>query len=242
MRILKAKDYKKMSRIAADQITALIKYKPSCVLGLATGSTPVGMYKELIKDCNSDVIDFSNVISINLDEYKGLGPDHPQSYRYFMNHNLFDHVNIKKGNTYVPDGLCSNASTACKQYDAIISKCGPIDLQVLGIGHDGHIGFNEPADQFTPGTHCVSLTEMTIAANKRFFSSEEDVPREAYTMGIRPIIQARTILLLAFGNDKAEILNQALRGPITPYIPASILQLHQNLVVVGDEEALGEVK
>lgn len=242
MRILRATDYEKMSRIAADQITALIKCKPSCVLGLATGATPVGMYKELIKDYDSDVIDFSKVISINLDEYKGLAPDHPQSYRYFMNHNLFDHVNIKRENTYVPDGLYSDASIACKQYDAVISKYGPIDLQVLGIGHDGHIGFNEPADQFTPDTHCVSLTEMTIAANKRFFSSEEEVPREAYTMGIRPIIQARTVLLLASGKDKAEILKRALYGPVTPYVPASILQLHQNLVVVGDEEALGTIK
>ncbi len=242
MRILEATDYEKMSRIAADQITALIKCKPTCVLGLATGSTPTGMYKELIRDYTNDVIDFSRVISINLDEYKGLAPDHPQSYRYFMNQNLFNHVNIKKENTYVPDGLCPDAVAACRQYDSVISKYGPIDLQVLGIGHDGHIGFNEPADQYTPDTHCVSLTRMTIAANKRFFSSENDVPRQAYTMGIRPIIQARTILLLASGIEKAEILKKALSGPITPQVPASILQLHQNLIVVGDKEALEKIK
>lgn len=241
MKIITANDYDELSSIAANQIHQLINEKPNCVLGLATGSTPVGMYASLVEKYREGLINFSNVTSINLDEYCGLTPTHPQSYRYFMNQNLFDHVNIPVGNTYVPAGTEQDASVACSDYDRIINKFGPIDLQVLGIGHDGHIGFNEPADFFTPDTHCVELTPMTIDANKRFFSSYDEVPKKAYTMGIRPIMQAKTVLLLVSGKEKAHILKNALVGPITPDIPASILQLHTNLIVIADKEALSEM-
>ena len=238
MRIIRTTDYEQMSRAGADVITALLKRKPACTLGLATGSTPVGMYRQLISDCQKKEADFSSAVSINLDEYVGLSGDHPQSYRYFMNHTLFDHVNIRKEFTFVPDGTDGDAAHACSAYDAIIEQYGPTDLQVLGLGHDGHIGFNEPDDHFTPGTHCVALTDTTIEANKRFFASIDEVPKTAYTMGIRPIMQTGTVLLLVSGSDKAGILKQALTGPITPQVPASILQLHADLIVIGDEAAL----
>lgn len=240
MRITKTTDYEQMSRAGADVIAALLKKKPDCTLGLATGSTPVGMYQQLIQDYQKGEIDFARVTSINLDEYVGLSGDHPQSYRYFMNRNLFDHVNIRKEMTFVPDGTDADAVHACSAYDSIIDEHGPIDLQVLGLGHDGHIGFNEPSDHFTPGTHCVALTDTTVEANKRFFASVDEVPKTAYTMGIRTIMQAGTVLLLVSGADKASILKKALTGPIQPEVPASILQLHANLIVIADEAALAE--
>lgn len=237
MVIYKTADYEAMSRKAASIIASQIIMKPDCVLGLATGSTPVGAYKELIAAYNNGDLDFSKVTSINLDEYKGLSADNDQSYRYFMNTNLFDHVNIDKANTYVPDGLQPDSEKACADYNNIIAAKGPVDLQLLGLGHNGHIGFNEPSDIFEKETHCVDLTESTIEANKRFFASEADVPRQAYTMGIGNIMSADKVLLIVNGKGKAEILKKVLYGPVTPEVPASILQLHKNVIVVADEEA-----
>lgn len=238
MIIYKAADYHDMSRKAANIISAQIIMKPDCVLGLATGSSPVGTYKQLIEWYEKGDLDFSKVTSINLDEYKGLSPDSDQSYRYFMNINLFDHINIDKSRTFVPNGLESDARKACNDYNNIIANSGGIDLQLLGLGHNGHIGFNEPGEAFEKETHCVNLTESTIEANKRFFASEADVPRQAYTMGIKNIMQAKKILVIVSGESKAAILKEVLYGPITPAVPASILQLHNDVTIVADEAAL----
>lgn len=241
MMIYRAKNYQDMSRKAANIISAQIILKPDCVLGLATGSSPIGTYQQLIEWYQKGDLDFSRVTSINLDEYKGLGPDNPQSYRYFMDTNLFNHVNIDKARTFVPNGLEENSLKACSDYNCIIAREGGIDLQLLGLGHNGHIGFNEPDDKFEKETHCVDLTESTIEANKRFFDSEDDVPKQAYTMGIRNIMQAKKILVIVSGESKAEILNEVLNGPITPAVPASILQLHNDVTIVADEAALGRL-
>lgn len=242
MQIVKAKDYEDMSRKAANIISAQVIMKPDCVLGLATGSTPIGAYKQLIKWYEKGDLNFSNITSVNLDEYKGLGSDSDQSYRYFMNQNLFNHINIDKNLTYVPDGLEADADKACSMYNQIIEDVGGVDLQLLGLGHNGHIGFNEPSDIFEKKTHCVDLTESTIAANTRFFQKEEDVPRQAYTMGIQTIMQARKILIVVSGADKADILQQIVEGPITPQVPASVLQLHSDVTIVADEAALANLK
>lgn len=238
MKIIKTSDYKQMSRVAANIISAQVIMKPDCVLGLATGSTPIGAYEQLCEWYEKGDLDFSEVKSVNLDEYRGLAPDNDQSYRYFMNEHLFKHVNIKPENTNVPNGLEPDADKACKDYHDIINKMGGIDLQLLGLGHNGHIGFNEPADEFPKNTHCVDLTETTINANARFFASAEEVPTQAYTMGVQEIMQARKVLLVVSGADKAPIVRDAFFGPITPNVPASILQLHQDVVIVGDEAAL----
>lgn len=237
MNIYKVKDYAELSSKAASIIASQLILKPDCVLGLATGSSPVGTYKKLIEWYQKGLVDFSKVTSVNLDEYKGLSADNDQSYRYFMNTNLFDHVNIDKEKTYVPNGLEPDSQKACDQYNAIIARAGGIDLQLLGLGHNGHIGFNEPADHFPAVTHCVDLTESTIEANKRFFASEADVPRQAYTMGIQNIMSARRILVIVSGADKAEILKKVVNGPITPQVPASVLQLHGDVTIVADEAA-----
>lgn len=242
MKIYKTKNYEEMSKKAAHIIASQVILNPDCVLGLATGSTPVGTYKNLIEWYNNGDLDFSQITSCNLDEYRGLSGEHDQSYRYFMNHNLFDHVNIRKECTYVPDGLEEDSDKAARDYDQIIADQGGIDLQLLGLGHNGHIGFNEPADEFPKGTHVVDLTESTIQANKRFFASEADVPRQAYTMGIGTIMSAKKILVLVSGEDKAEILNKVINGPITPQVPASILQLHPDVTIVADEAALSKTK
>ena len=241
MTIYEGKDYQDVSRKAANIMSAQIIMKPRAVLGLATGSTPVGTYEQLVEWYKKGDLDFSQVTSVNLDEYKGLSGDNDQSYRYFMNTHLFDHVNIDKSRTFVPDGLEPDSDRACALYDEIIRSVGGIDLQLLGIGHNGHIGFNEPGVAFGKETHCVDLTESTIEANKRFFECEEDVPRQAYTMGIKSIMQAKKILLVASGADKAEIMEKAFRGPITPEVPASVLQLHNDVTVVGDKAALGRL-
>lgn len=238
MKIYKTKDYEEMSRKAGIIMAAQVTLKPDCVLGLATGSTPVGAYKYLIEACKNGDLDFSSVKTVNLDEYKGLTADHDQSYRYFMNKNLFSGINIDLANTHVPNGAEADSQKACDEYNEIIRSMGGIDLQLLGIGHDGHIGFNEPSDVFEKGTHCVDLTELTIEANKRFFEKAEDVPRQAYTMGIQNIMEARRILLVVSGADKAEILAKAIQGPVTPEVPASILQLHPDVTLVADEAAL----
>ena len=241
MRIYCGKNYDEMSRKAANIISAQIITKPNCVLGLATGSTPIGTYKQLVEWYEKGDLDFSEVTSVNLDEYRGLSGDNDQSYRYFMNTNLFNHVNIDKSRTYVPNGLEADSRKACEEYDQIIEQVGGVDLQLLGLGHNGHIGFNEPADCFAKGTNCVDLTERTIEANKRFFEKESYVPRQAYTMGTHTIMSARKVLMVVSGKDKAEIVKKAFFGPVTPHVPASILQMHPNFVLVADEDALSLV-
>ena len=241
MRIYCGKNYDEMSRKAANIISAQIITKPNCVLGLATGSTPIGTYKQLVEWYEKGDLDFSEVTSVNLDEYRGLSGDNDQSYRYFMNTNLFNHVNIDKSRTYVPNGLEADSRKACEEYNEIIHRVGGIDLQLLGLGHNGHIGFNEPGDAFEKETHCVNLTERTIEANKRFFEKESDVPRQAYTMGIKTIMQAKKVLVIVSGEDKADIVYKAFAGPITPEVPASVLQIHNDVTLVGDKAALGKL-
>lgn len=232
MKIIEAKDYKDLSRKAANIISAQVILHPHSVLGLATGSTPIGTYKQLIEWYEKGDLDFSSVTSVNLDEYYGLSGENDQSYRYFMNTNLFNHVNIDKARTHVPNGKSANPEEECKRYDDLIASLGGIDLQLLGIGHNGHIGFNEPEKAFEKTTHVVELGESTIEANARFFASIDEVPKKAITMGIKTIMQAKKILLVANGADKKDIVNRALYGPVTPSVPASILQLHNDLTVV----------
>ena len=241
MRIYVAESYENMSRKAANILSAQVILNPNSVLGLATGSTPIGMYKQLVSWYNKGDLDFSQVKSVNLDEYVGLSPDHDQSYRYFMQKNLFDHVNIDPANTNVPDGLAADPDEACRRYNQIIRDLGSIDIQVLGMGHNGHIGFNEPDDAFELETHVVDLQESTIEANARFFASKDEVPRRAITMGIKNIMQARQILVLVSGEGKADIVKAAFTGPVTPRVPASILQLHPNVALVGDKAALSKL-
>jgi len=241
MRIYKAKDYEEMSRKAAGIVSAQIIMKPDCVLGLATGSTPVGLYKQLIEWYRNGDLDFSGVRTVNLDEYKGISRENDQSYYYFMHQNLFDHVNIPAGNTHLPDGMEPDSEKECRRYEELIQSMGSVDLQLLGIGHNGHIGFNEPADAFDKLVHCVNLTQSTIEANKRFFEREEDVPKQAYTMGIKSIMQAKKIIIVVSGKDKADIVKKAFLGPVTPEVPASVLQLHNDVTLVGDKEALAGI-
>lgn len=241
MRIYKAKDYEEMSRKAAGIVSAQIIMKPDCVLGLATGSTPVDLYKQLIEWYRNGDLDFSGVRTVNLDEYKGISRENDQSYYYFMHQNLFDHVNIPAGNTHLPDGMEPDSEKECRRYEELIQSMGSVDLQLLGIGHNGHIGFNEPADAFDKLVHCVNLTQSTIEANKRFFASAEEVPRQAYTMGIQTIMRSKKILIIANGEGKADIVRDAFFGPITPMVPASVLQLHNDVTLVADEAALSKI-
>jgi glucosamine-6-phosphate deaminase len=237
MRFIRTKDYEDMSRKAASIIAAQVILKPASVLGLATGSSPISTYANLTKAYQDGDLDFSGITSVNLDEYKGLARDNGQSYYYFMNHHLFKHVNIDPAKTYLPDGTEPDADKACKTYDQIIKNTGGVDLQLLGIGHNGHIGFNEPSDEFKDGTFCVDLTEATIKANQRFFASYDDVPKQAYTMGIGTIMAAAKILVVVSGEDKAAIVKKAFFGPVTPKVQASILRFHPDVTVVGDEAA-----
>ena len=241
MRIIRAKNYEDMSRKAAAIIAAQVILKPDCVLGLATGGTPVGLYKNLVSWHKAGELDFSAVHSVNLDEYRGLPREHGESYWSFMHRNLFDHVNIAPENINLPDGTNMDADAECARYDAVIASLGGVDLQLLGIGHDGHIGFNEPSEAFDLGTHCVDLAEETIDANQRFFSSRDEVPRQAYTMGTRTIMHARKVLMVVSGKDKAEIIKKAFFGPVTPLVPASLLQMHEDFILVADEDALSLV-
>lgn len=242
MRIYETEHYEAMSARAADILAAQVYLKPDCVLGLATGSTPVGLYKQLIAKHKAGALSFSRVRTVNLDEYKGLAPTHDQSYRYFMRHNLFDHVDIRAENTNVPDGLAPDPQAECARYDGLKDLYGPTDMQLLGLGRNGHIGFNEPAPSFVKQTHVVDLTQSTIEANARFFDTMDDVPRQAITMGIGYIMAARRILVVASGEDKAEAVYNAFFGPITPQVPASILQLHSDVILVADTAALKKVK
>ena len=241
MRLIRTQDALEAGRQTANIISAQVILKPDCVLGLATGSSPVGAYQQLIQWCKKGDLDFSKVRTVNLDEYVGLGEDHDQSYVSFMRSNLFDHINIERSNTHLPNGLDLDAAHQCKQYDDLIHSLGGVDLQLLGIGHNGHIGFNEPCDEFVKGTHCVDLTQNTIDANARFFESEDQVPRKAYTMGILDIMQAKRVMMIVTGKSKAQILKDAFWGPVTPKVPASIMQLHPDFTLVADEDALSLV-
>ncbi len=235
MRFITVKNYDELSEKAADIIAAQMTVKPNCILGLATGSSPIGTYKRLIEDNKCGKIDFSDVTSVNLDEYVGLDGDNDQSYRYFMNNNLFNHINIDKARTFVPNGRADDLKSEGENYDNMIKKLGGIDLQLLGIGLDGHIGFNEPDKFFTAATHEVVLDESTIKANARFFENEEQVPKTAITMGMMSIMQAKKILLIANGKAKKDIIEKAFFGPVDPMVPASILQLHPDVTVIFSE-------
>ncbi len=241
MRIYRGKDYKDMSRKAANIISAQIIMKPNCVLGLATGSTPIGLYDQLVEWYKKGDLDFSKVTTVNLDEYKGLPENHEQSYHYFMNKHLFERVNIQKEHTFLPKGTAIDSEEECKRYESLIDSLGGVDIQLLGIGHNGHIGFNEPQATFHKETHCVYLADSTIQANKRFFESVEDVPKEAISMGIKTIMKAKKILVVVSGADKADIVKKAFRGPVTPEVPASVLQLHNDVILVGDCDALRDI-
>ena len=241
MQIYRAKDYEDMSKKAANIIASQVVLKPDCVLGLATGSTPIGAYKNLVEKYEQGDLDFSQVTTVNLDEYTGLPRENDQSYYYFMHDNLFDHVNVKPENTHLPDGTKEDANEECARYEELIRSLGGQDLQLLGLGHNGHIGFNEPDAVFEKTTHCVDLQESTIEANKRFFASADDVPKQAYTMGIGTIMQAKKILVVVSGEDKADTVAKAFFGPVTPEVPASILQFHKDVILVADEAALSKV-
>ncbi|WP_411678284.1 glucosamine-6-phosphate deaminase [Caproicibacter sp.] len=241
MKLIEAKDYQGMSRKAANIISAQAILFPRSVLGLATGATPLGIYRQLVDWYKKGDVDFGEIHSVNLDEYCGLSPENPQSYRYYMNQNFFEHVNVKPENTAVPNGMAEDFEMECKKYDGHIAELGGIDLQLLGVGETGHIGFNEPDQSFDKMTHRVALREKTIQANSRFFQSREEVPRFALTMGIKAIMQAKKILLVVSGANKADILEKALFGPVTPEIPASILQLHPDVTVVADQDAMSAV-
>lgn len=241
MKLIKAKDYKDMSKKAAHIFMAQLTLKPDSVLGLATGSTPIGTYEQLIEWYKAGDIDFSQAKTVNLDEYVGLDGNSDQSYRYFMNDKLFNHINIDKANTNVPNGVATDKEAECCRYEDLIKSLGGIDVQLLGIGNNGHIGFNEPNKYFDKTTHEVQLTESTINANTRFFEKKEDVPTTAISMGIQTIMQAKKIVLIANGAAKADIIYETCFGPITPDVPASALQLHRDVTIIVDEEAYATV-
>lgn len=238
MELVRAKDYNDMSRKAANVISAQVILNPKSVLGLATGDTPKGTYAQLAEWQKKGDCSFAQCSSYNLDEYVGLTADHPQSYHYFMRENFFDKIDIDLANTHVPDGAAADVEVACADYDRMVAEAGYPDIQLLGIGRNGHIGFNEPDDHFARGTHCVDLTQSTIEANSRLFDSIDEVPRQAVSMGIQTIMYARRILILASGADKAQAVRDMVYGLITPQVPASILQLHPNCTVIADEAAL----
>ena len=238
MKVIVTENYDEMSRIAAQELASVMQAKKDCVLGLATGSTPVGMYRELIRMNQAGELDFSAVRSVNLDEYYPITPENDQSYRYFMNVNLFDHVNIDKKNTHVPDGTVADPDAHCRAYDEMIDSLGGVDVQVLGIGRNGHIGFNEPsADGLVAGTHLTDLTQDTIEANARFFASVDEVPTKALTMGIRSVFKARKIVILANGASKADAISKMLSESISTMCPASLLCLHPDVTLICDKDA-----
>lgn len=238
MKLIRAKNCDDMSQITADIIAAQVNEDKHSVLGLATGGTVEGVYKILAEEYEKGNLDFSHIQSINLDEYVGLEANHPQSYRYYMESNFFEKINIKKENTHLPLGLAEDLEAECHRYEGLIKSLGGVDLQLLGLGKNGHIAFNEPGPSFEKDTHVVELEESTICANARFFDCTDDVPKRALTMGIGSIMGAKKIILCVSGREKAEILKAVLTGPITPFVPGSILQIHPDLTVVADEEAL----
>ena len=241
MRILVCKDYESMSKKAAQIILSQVTLKPNSVLGLATGSTPIGMYKNLVDMYKNGVVDFSDIITFNLDEYYKLPITNDQSHHYFMQENLFNHININPANIHIPNGMADNIEKECEEYENSIKDAGGIDIQILGIGRNAHIGFNEPTTSFEKGTHLVDLTPSTIEANARFFKSEDEVPKKAITMGTGSIFKARKIVMLACGEDKADAIYNTVYGKITPKIPASILQLHDDVVLILDEAAASKL-
>lgn len=242
MRVIIEKEYEHLSRKAAEMIGEQIREKPDSVLGLATGSTPLGTYKELIRMHKEEGLDFSYVTTFNLDEYYPIPADHPKSYHTYMNENFFNHINIDKSKTYIPDGMVKNWRAFCKWYEDEIIECGGIDLQLLGIGRDGHIGFNEPGSSLGSRTRVKTLNKKTIKDNSRFFKDKESIPEHAITMGIGTIMEADTCILLASGDNKSSVLQKAIEGPITAQITASVLQMHRELIVIADEAASSELK
>ncbi len=240
IRTIICEDYAEMSRRAADLVAAEIMLKPNCVLGLATGSTPEGMYAELVRDNQAGKVSFAGVRTVNLDEYYPLAPESDQSYRYFMNYHLFDRVDIDKANTNVPNGLAEDTVAEGARYEALIDSMGGIDLQVLGIGRNGHIGFNEPGEALDPWTHCTDLTPSTIEANSRNFASVDEMPKKAMTMGIGSIFKARRILLMVSGTDKAAAVARLLEGKIDCDCPATMLNLHPDVILIADKAAMGK--
>ena len=242
MRIICTRNYEEMSRQVADLIAAQVLLKPDSVLGLATGSTVIGAYEQLAERYRRGESDFSSVSTVNLDEYIGLEPEHEQSYRYYMDHYFFDHVNIDKSRTHVPNGAAADPAAECLRYERLIRELGGVDLQLLGLGKTCHIGFNEPEERFETITHVVTLNEQTRKDNSRFFTDIDEVPKKAITMGIQTIMAARTIVLAVNGEGKAAALAAALQGDVKPSVPGSILQLHPNVIVVADEAALSEMK
>ena len=241
MQVYVAESYADMSRKAANILSAQVILKPDTVMGLATGSSPVGTYQQLIEWYKKGDLDFAQVRTVNLDEYAGLAPEHSQSYRRFMQENFFDHINILRENTHVPNGLAPDLEAECRRYNQVIQSLGGIDIQLLGMGHNGHIGFNEPGQAFELETHVVDLTDNTIEANARFFASRDEVPRQAITMGIKSIMQAQRIVMVVSGADKADMVRAAFAGPVVPQVPASILQMHPNFILVGDKAALSKL-
>lgn len=237
MKLIVVNNYEELSKVAAKEFSKVIKEKENAVLGLATGGSPVGMYKELIRMYEQKELNFSKITTVNLDEYIGLNPEHNQSYRYFMNNNLFNHINIDKSNTFVPNGLAEDLEAQCKEYDQKISELGGIDIQLLGVGNNGHIAFNEPNNELSSGTHIISLTDNTIEANARFFDNIDDVPRKAITMGVGGIMKAKKIILIASGESKAEAIKGIFSGKITTANPATMLQMHRDVTVIVDEAA-----
>lgn len=237
MLLIIKKNYEAISREAASKVADLIKRKPDCVLGLATGSTPLGLYNELIRMHKEENLDFSRVTTFNLDEYVGLAPEHPQSYHYFMQENFFKHINIKPENIHIPDGMARDIDRECKTYELAIARAGGIDLQILGIGANGHIAFNEPLSSLGSRTRIKTLTEKTRRDNARFFNSLDEVPKYAITMGVGTIMEARSVILLASGKSKAEAIKKTVEGPITAMVPATMVQMHPHATLIIDEEA-----
>lgn len=237
IKIIITENYEEMSKKASDIVISQAIIKPESILGLATGGTPVGMYEEIINNYKLGRVDFSETKSFNLDEYYPIKKDNAQSYAYYMDNNLFNHINIPRENIHIPNGETANVIEECKTYDNMIKDCGGIDLQILGIGNNGHIGFNEPDSYFELGTHLVDLNEETIEANARFFAKKEDVPKQALSMGIGTIMKAKKIVLLANGQNKAEAIEKTVFGRINPTVPASILQLHEDVTIILDKNA-----
>ncbi|MCX7945223.1 MAG: glucosamine-6-phosphate deaminase [Deltaproteobacteria bacterium] len=242
MNILIMRDYNEISRQAALLVAASIALKPNLVLGLPTGRTPIRMYKELVVIYKNGFVNFSDVVTFNIDEYIGLPRENPNSFYSYMHNNFFRHINIKKENIHIPNGMAKDIKKECVRYENLIRKKGPIDLMILGIGYNGHIGFNEPSDEFIPETHVEVLTERTRMANSRYFGSLAKVPSEAITMGLGTIMHSKKIILLASGRDKAETILRAVKGNITPRFPASILRLHRDCTFILDRDAAGLIK
>lgn len=241
MEVILCSDPEQAAKLAADYVAGVLRKKHSGVLGLATGSTPLGLYAELVRRHREEGLDFSGCTTFNLDEYVGLGAGHPASYRHFMEENLFAHINVRPENIHIPDGLAGDIPAHCAAYETAIRMAGGLDLQILGIGSDGHIGFNEPGSSLGSRTRIKTLTERTRADNARFFGGAEEVPHHVITMGIGTIMEARAVVLLAFGKGKAEAVAAAVEGPVTAMVPASALQWHPVVKMIIDEEAAGKL-